>query len=153
MDWGNIITTAILSLIPTGGVLYWLTLRDKKRQESEKTAQAHEQTRQEKIESAIKEFEYLKERTVFAEENIPILHTQMQKQQEITNGLSQTVAELKNEIVDLKSDNLELKALLQKSDRLVCLDEDCSKRIPKLGEYHSKRCKKQKKDEPTDTKL
>ena len=127
-------------------MLYWLTLRDKKRQESEKTAQAHEQTRQEQIESAIKEFEYLKERTVFAEENIPLLHSKMQKQQEITNDLVQKVAGLKEEVVNLKVDNLELKEMLQKSDRLVCLDEDCSKRIPKLGEYHSKICKRKEKD-------
>ena len=113
MDWLSIIQT-VLPFLLSGGIITWVTLRDKKRQEGEKTAQAHEQTKQDKIESAIKEFEYLKDRTVFAEENIPILHKKMVGMQKSINELYTRTTFAENHI---------------------CLKEDCPDRLPSLGTY------------------
>lgn len=124
MDWMSIIQTALPFLL-SGGIITWVTLRDKKKQEGEKTAQAHEQTRQEQIESAIKEFEYLKDRTVFAEENIPILHKKMVGMQKSIN---------------------ELYARVTFAENHICLKEDCPDRLPSLGTYRPN-CKRLRQDE------
>lgn len=128
MDWMNIIEV-IIPFVLSGGIVTWISLRDKKRQEQEKTAQAHELTRQEQIDTAIKEFEYLKDRTIFAEENIPILHKKMVGMQKSIN---------------------ELYARTTFAENHICLKEDCLDRLPSLGTYRPN-CKRLRQDE-TDNK-
>lgn len=122
MDWMNIIEV-VIPFVLSGGIVTWISLRDKKRQEQEKTAQAHELTRQEQIDTAIKEFEYLKDRTIFAEENIPVLHKKMVGMQKSIN---------------------ELYARVTYAETHICLKEECPDRIPTLGTYHS--CKRLQQD-------
>lgn len=143
MDWNNLITIAASSLLSggiCGGFVRWITVRDKKIQESEKTAQAHEATRQEEIETAIKNFHYLQERTVYAEEHIPKLHIAMEKQQEVNNKLNEELATLKKllnkqgEIIELQSKSIQtLEEQYNIVKEWVCYDTECKQRI---------RCKK-----------
>ena len=143
MDWNNlitIVTTSVLSGGLCGGFVRWITVRDKKRQEREKTAQAHEATRQEEIETAIKNFHYLQERTVYAEEHIPKLHIAMEKQQEVNNKLNEELVNLKKllnkqgEIIELQSKSIQtLEEQYNIVKEWVCYDTECKQRI---------RCKK-----------
>lgn len=143
MDWNNLITIVATSLLSgglCGGFVRWITVRDKKIQESEKTAQAHEATRQEEIETAIKNFHYLQERTVYAEEHIPKLHIAMEKQQEVNNKLNEELATLKKllnkqgEIIEAQSKSIQsLEEQYNTVKEWVCYDTECKQRI---------RCKK-----------
>lgn len=125
MDWNNILTIIIPSLLSgslVGGILTILTIRDKRKQEGEKTAQAYETTRQEEIETAVKNFQYLKERAMYAEKHIPELHKAMELQQKINNDLH-------NEISTLKEEVRIFKEALSCSKRWECFDESCGNRI------------------------
>lgn len=118
MDWSIVINAGITFLLG-GGVMMWVTLRDKKRQESEKTAQAHEATRQEEIETDVKKFEYLERRTVFAEQHIEKLHQQMKGVQKTLNKF------IKRTIY---------------AETHICLNTDCPNRKPALGTYAAPKC-------------
>ena len=143
MDWNNILTIVITSLLSgglVGGIIRLLTIRDKRKQEEEKTAQAHEATRQEEIETAIKNFHYLQERTVYAEEHIPKLHIAMEKQQEVNNRLNDELGNLKKllthqgEIIEAQSKSIQsLEEQYNTVKEWVCYDTECKQRI---------RCKK-----------
>lgn len=125
MDWNNILTIVITSLLSgglVGGIIRLLTIRDKRKQEREKTAQAHETTRQEEIETAVKNFQYLKDRAIYAEKHIPELHKAMELQQKINNDLH-------NEISTLKEEMRILKEALSYTKRWVCYDKNCGHRI------------------------
>lgn len=120
-DWSFIVNTLVTFLLG-GGVMMWVTLRDKKKQESEKTAQAHETTRQEQVETDIKQFEYLAKRVEFAEQHIITLHKKMTGMQNVLNEyVSRTIF----------------------AETHICLDEPCMNRKPALGTYKGK-CKKLK---------
>jgi predicted transcriptional regulator len=116
MDWGSIVSI-IATFIFSGGVIGWVTLREKKRQEGEKTAQAHEQTRQEEVETDIKKFEYLSKRVEFAEQHIVTLHKKMTGMQQMLNSLMYRVTF---------------------AETHICLKEDCPQREPKMGTYKYK---------------
>lgn len=119
MDWGNIVS-CLLTFVTGGGILIWVTLKDKKRQEGEKTAQAHEQTRQDRVETEVKQFEYLSKRVEFAEQHIVTLHKKMTGMQNVINEyVSRTVY----------------------AESHICEDEQCANRVPALGTYKPK-CKK-----------
>lgn len=143
MDWNNILTIVITSLLSgglVGGIIRLLTIRDKRKQEGEKTAQAHETTRQEEIETAVKNFQYLKERAVYAEEHIPKLHIAMEKQQEVNNRLNEELSNLKKllthqgEIIDAQSKSIQsLEEQYNTVKEWACYDDKCKHRI---------RCKK-----------
>lgn len=116
MEWGDILAV-VITFLTSGGVLMWVTLRDKKAQESERTAQAHETTRQEEIETDIKKFEYLAKRVEFAEQHIITLHKKM-------TGMQQTI----NEYVS--------RALY--AEYHICMKDSCREREPKIGTYKPK---------------
>lgn len=108
-----------------GGIVVWVTLKDKKKQEGEKTAQAHEQTRQDQVETDMKQFEYLAKRVEFAEQHIVTLHKKM-------TGMQQTI----NEYVS--------RAIY--AETRICEDETCTKRKPAMGTFKPK-CRKHKEGE------
>lgn len=114
----------IISWLLGGGAIVLLTLREKKGQEKEKTAQEHEHTRQEKIDTLKDEFEYLKERTKFAEQHISELHKKMMWMQQ-------------------KMENLAERTIFAETH--ICLNTPCKKRRPALGTYQG--CKDKAKEE------
>lgn len=118
MDWSFIINT-LITFIFGGGILMWVTLKEKKGQEREKTAQEHEHTRQEKIDTLTDEFKYLKERTEFAEKHINEMHPKMVWMQE-------------------KLEELADRAIF--AENHICFNTPCKKRKPALGTYRG--CKK-----------
>ena len=123
MDWSIVINAGITFLFG-GGVMMWVTLRDKKKQESEKTAQAHEQTRQDEVETDIKKFEYLVKRMEFAEQHIVTLHKKLTGMQNVLNEyVSRTIF----------------------AETHICLDEPCTRRLPAMGTFKPK-CKRTKED-------
>lgn len=123
MNWGDIFNQ-LMPLLMGGGIVVWVTLKDKKKQEGEKTAQAHEQTRQDQVETDIKQFEYLTKRIEFAEQHIVTLHKKM-------TGMQQTINEYVSRTIYAESH--------------ICEDESCQNRQPALGTFKPK-CKKVKKE-------
>lgn len=116
------IIVVVLNFLFCGGVVGWVTLKDKKMQEREATKQKEEATRKSRIDTEVKQFEYLSERVKFAEEHIVTLHKKM-------TGMQQTI------------NNLVSRALFAETH--ICLREGCNERHPALGTF----CNKFKKDE------
>lgn len=116
------IITIIVNFIFCGGVISWVTLKDKKMQEREATKQMEEDTRKSRIDTEVKQFKYLSERVKFAEEHIVTLHKKM-------TGMQQTI------------NNLVSRTLFAETH--ICLREGCNERHPALGTF----CHKLKKDE------
>lgn len=114
------ILSQLLPYIMGGGIVVWVTLKDKKRQEMEKTAQAHEQTRQDQVETDMKQFEYLTKRIEFAEQHIVTLHKKM-------TGMQHMITEYMSRAVYAETH--------------ICEDEQCVNRVPALGTFKPK-CKK-----------
>ena len=116
------IITIIVNFLFCGGVISWVTLKDKKMQEREATKQKEEDTRKSRIDTEVKQFEYLSERVKFAEEHIVTLHKKM-------TGMQNTI------------NNLVSRTLFAETH--ICLRDNCENRHPKLGTF----CNKIKKDE------
>lgn len=118
MSWNDIIP--VLSLLLSGGLFALVSIREKKRQETEKTKQAQEQTKQDSLETSMKNFEHLKERVEFAEGNIHTLHERMFEMQNTINDLTPRVLFAENRI---------------------CLKVECTEREPAIGHFKPKKCK------------
>lgn len=120
-EWASIIAI-LVNFLCFGGVVGWVTLKDKKRQEAENTKQKEEDTRKSKIDTEVRQFEYLAKRVQFAEEHIVTLHKKM-------TGMQRTINDLVSRTLFAES--------------RICLREDCESREPKLGTF----CKKNRGDE------
>ena len=108
------IIVVVLNFLLCGGVISWVTLKDKKMQEREATKQKEEDTRKSRIDTEVKQFEYLSERVKFAEEHIVTLHKKM-------TGMQNTI------------NNLVSRALFAETH--ICLRDNCENRHPKLGTF------------------
>lgn len=109
MDWLGL-TSLIFSTVFAGGLLGFMTLKEKKQQEQERTKQSSLET--EKL-----NFDYLAERVRFAEEHIVTLHKKMTDMQILIN---------------------ELMGRTLFAEHRICLKEGCPERQPQLGTYKAK---------------
>ena len=118
------IMAIVANFLCFGGVVGWVTLKDKKRQEAENTKQKEEETRKSRIDTEVKQFEYLAKRVQFAEEHIVTLHKKM-------TGMQRTINDLVSRTLFAESH--------------ICLREECENREPKLGTF----CQRNKKSDET----
>lgn len=109
MDWFGLISL-IISTVFCGGMVGFVTLKEKKMQERERTKQTALETEKQTFDNLVK-------RAEFAEEHIVILHKRMTGMQNLINELmSRTLF----------------------AEHRICLKEECPQRQPKLGTFKSK---------------
>ena len=122
-EWGGVITIIAGSIWAVAEIYFkWRNKNEGTKQDIEQTAQAHEATRQEQVETDIKQFEYLAKRVEFAEQHIVTLHKKMTGMQNILNEyVARTIF----------------------AETHICLEEACKKRKPALGTFKPK-CKRSK---------